>query len=121
MMQYKGYIARVEYDDESNIFHGEVINTRDVITFLRPASLLSHGSGAGQGKSVEELKKAFEGSVEDYLAFCKERGEEPDKPYAGRLTVRLSPDQHKKVIIAAEKAGKNVDSWVADALVHAAG
>ena len=107
MMQYKGYLARVDYDDESNIFHGEVINTRDVITF--------------QGKSVEELKKAFENSVEDYFAFCKERGEEPDKPFAGRLTVRLSPDQHKKVIIAAEKSGKNIDSWVADALAQAAG
>jgi predicted HicB family RNase H-like nuclease len=105
-MQYKGYLARVEYDDESNIFHGEVINTRDVITF--------------QGKSVEELKKAYEDSVEDYLAFCKERGEEPEKPFAGRLTVSLSPDQHKKVIMAAEKAGKNVDSWVAEALVQAA-
>lgn len=107
MMRYKDYLARVEYDDESNIFHGEVINTRDVITF--------------QGKSVEGLKKAFEDSVEDYFAFCKERGEEPDKPFVGRLTVRLSPDQHKKVIIAAEKSGKNIDSWVADALVQAAG
>jgi predicted HicB family RNase H-like nuclease len=106
MMQYRDYLARVEYDDESNIFHGEVINTRDVITFQR--------------KSVEELKKAFEDSVEDYFAFCKERGEEPDKPFAGRLTVRLTPDQHKRVIIAAEKTGKNVDSWVADALVQAA-
>ena len=119
MMQYKGYLARVEYDDESNLFHGEVINTRDVITFLRPASLQSHGSGAGQGKSVEELKKAYGDSMEDYFAFCKERGEEPDKPFAGRLTVRLSPDQHKKVILAAEKAGKNVDSWIADALEQA--
>jgi predicted HicB family RNase H-like nuclease len=107
MMQYKGYLARVVYDDESNIFQGEIINTRDVITF--------------QGKSVAELKKAFEDSVEDYFTFCKKRGEEPDKPFAGRLTVRLSPDQHKKVIMAAEKSGKNVDSWVADALVQAAG
>ncbi|MGH7455562.1 MAG: toxin-antitoxin system HicB family antitoxin, partial [bacterium] len=50
MMQYKGYLARVEFDDEANIFHGEVINIRDVITF--------------QGKAVEELRKAFEDSVE---------------------------------------------------------
>lgn len=40
MMQYHSYLARVEYDDEATIFHGEVINTRDVITF--------------QGKSVAE-------------------------------------------------------------------
>jgi predicted HicB family RNase H-like nuclease len=96
-----------ERSAESNIFHGEVINSRDVITF--------------QGRSVEELKKAFEDSVEDYFAFCKERGEEPDKPFAGRLTVRLSPDQHKKVIMAAEKSGKNIDSWVTEALLQAAG
>lgn len=106
MMQYKGYLAHVEYDDVSNIFHGEVINIRDVITF--------------QGKSVNELKKAFEDSVKEYLAFCKERGEEPDQPFTGRLTVQLSPHQHKKVVMAAEKVGKQVDSWVAEALVQAA-
>jgi predicted HicB family RNase H-like nuclease len=66
MMEYKGYLARVEFDDEANPFHGEVINIRDVIAF--------------QGKSVGELRQAFEDSVEDYLAFCAERGEEPDQP-----------------------------------------
>jgi predicted HicB family RNase H-like nuclease len=106
MMQYKGYLAQVEFDEEANIFHGEAINIRDTITF--------------QGKSVEELKKAFADSVEDYIAFCAERGEEPDKPFTGRLTVRLSPDQHKKIIIAAERAGKNVDSWVSEILTQAA-
>lgn len=106
MMQYKGYLAHVEYDDAVNIFHGEVINTRDVITF--------------QGKSVSELKKAFADSVKDYLTFCKERGEEPDKPFTGRLTVQLSPHQHKRVVMAAERVGKHVDSWVTEALVQAA-
>ncbi len=105
MMKYKGYLARVEFDDEANIFHGEVINTRDVITF--------------QGQSATELKKAFEDSVEDYLAFCAERGEEPDQPFTGRFTIRLSPDQHKKVIMSAEKAGKNVESWVTEILAQA--
>jgi len=105
MMQYKGYIAHVEFDDEANIFHGEVINTRDVITF--------------QGRSVEELKKTFADSVEDYLAFCTERGEEPDKPFTGHLTLRLSPAQHKKIILAAEKAGKKLDLWVAEVLAQA--
>jgi predicted HicB family RNase H-like nuclease len=71
MMEYKGYLSRIEFDDEANIFHGEVINIRDVITF--------------QGKSVDELRETFEDSVEDYLAFCAKRGEEPDKPFSGRL------------------------------------
>ena len=63
MMEYKGYLAQVEFDDEASLFHGEVINIRDVITF--------------QGQSVDELRQAFEDSVEDYLEFCAERGEQP--------------------------------------------
>ena len=65
MMEYKGYIGKVEFDDEVGIFHGEVINVRDVITF--------------QGESVQEIRQAFQDSVEDYLEFCAERGEEPEK------------------------------------------
>ncbi len=107
MMHYQGYVARVEFDDEAGLFHGEVINTRDVITF--------------QGKSVETLTTAFEDSVEDYLAFCRERGESPDPPFTGRFTIQLSPDQHKQVILAAEKAGKPVDSWVKETLTQAVG
>jgi predicted HicB family RNase H-like nuclease len=60
VMTYKGYEAAVEYNDDAEIFHGEVLNVRDVITF--------------QGKFVSELNKAFAGSVEDYLAFCRTRG-----------------------------------------------
>ena len=77
MMTYKGYEAAVEYDEDAEIFHGEVMNLRDVITF--------------QGRSVAELKKAFAGSVEDYLAFCKKRGEEPEKPLSGQFVVRTEP------------------------------
>lgn len=95
MMQYKGYLSRVEFDDEANVFHGEVINIRDVITF--------------QGRSVDELHQAFEDSVEDYLAFCAELREEPNQPFSGRFTICLSPEQHRKVILAAQKAGKDVD------------
>lgn len=107
MMEYKGYLSRVEFDDEANIFHGEVINIRDVVTF--------------QGKSVDELRQAFADSVEDYMAFCAERGEEPDQPFSGRFTLHLSPEQHRKVILAAEKVGKGLEVWVAEALIQAAG
>ena len=66
-MKYKGYQGSVEFDEAAGIFCGEVINTRDVITF--------------QGKSVKELQKAFRDSIDDYLVFCAERGEEPNRPY----------------------------------------
>ncbi|NEW92996.1 type II toxin-antitoxin system HicB family antitoxin [Rhodopseudomonas sp. BR0M22] len=68
-MTYKGYTATAEYDPDVGIFHGEVAGTQDVITF--------------QGKSVAELKKALAGLIEDYLVFCKERGEDVNKPFSG--------------------------------------
>jgi predicted HicB family RNase H-like nuclease len=107
MMAYKGYLARIAFDEQADLFHGEVINIRDVVTF--------------QGQSVDELRQAFADSVEDYLAFCAERGEAPDQPFSGRFTVQLSPEQHRKIILAAEKAGKDVAQWVAEALEIAAG
>jgi predicted HicB family RNase H-like nuclease len=82
MMNYKGYIAKVEFDDEAMIFHGEVIGIRDVVTF--------------QGKSVKEIEKAFHDSVDDYLDLCKDRGEELDKPFSGKFVVKISPDIHRK-------------------------
>ena len=102
MMEYKGYFAKVEFDDEANIFHGEVINLRDVITF--------------QGKTVKELRKAFKDSVDDYLEFCAERGEDPEKPYSGKFMVRVAPELHKIIAIRARKDGKSLNAWVHDAL-----
>lgn len=69
MMKYKSYIGKVEYDDKAKIFYGEVIGLKDVITF--------------QGTSVDELEQSFKDSIDDYLAFCKKRGEKPDKSFSG--------------------------------------
>ena len=86
MMEYKGYFAKVEFDDETDIFHGEVINLRDVVTF--------------QGQIVDELHQSFRDSIDDYLEFCAERGEEPDKPYSGKFMVRVEPELHKNIRIS---------------------
>jgi predicted HicB family RNase H-like nuclease len=102
MMKYKGYLGRVEFDDEANIFHGEVVNTRDVITF--------------QGTSVAELKTAFRESVDDYLALCVSRGEAPDKPFSGQFVTRLSPELHRQVSLAARLSGKSLNAWVSEQL-----
>lgn len=65
-MKYKGYTGHVEYDGEAKIFHGDVLGIKDVVTF--------------QGTTVDEIEKAFKDSIDDYLAFCKERGEKPEHP-----------------------------------------
>src|SRR5687767_8344051 len=105
MTEYKGYVGRLEFDDEASLFHGEVVNTRDVITF--------------QGKSVAELRRAFRESVDDYLAFCAERGEEPDKPFSGQFVTRISPDLHRRASVAASIAHKSLNAWVAEQLQSA--
>lgn len=105
MMEYKGYIGKVAFDDECGVFHGEVINTRDVITF--------------QGESVTELKKAFHESVDDYLAFCAERGEEPGRPFSGQFVTRIPPELHRQASLAASIAGKSLNAWVAEQLTTA--
>ena len=104
-MEYKGYTGIVEYDDEAEIFHGEVANLRDVITF--------------QGRSVDELRRAFEESVDDYLAWCAERGKEPDKPFSGKFMVRVAPETHRDISTAAQKSGKSLNAWVAENLASA--
>ena len=95
MIEYKGYIGKVEFDDEAELFHGELVNTRDVITF--------------QGESVKELRRAFKDSVDDYLAFCAERGEEPDKPFSGQFVTRIPPALHRQLHLAASLAGKSLN------------
>jgi len=102
MMDYKGYIGDVEFDDEANIFHGEVINLRDVVTF--------------QGETVNQLRKAFRDSVDDYVEFCAERGESPEKPYSGKFMVRVEPELHKAVALHARVEHKSLNAWVHDAL-----
>ena len=105
MMTYKSYEAIVEFDEDADLFHGEVINLRDVITF--------------QGRSVEELKHAFGELVDDYLAFCKARGEEPEKPFSGQFVVRAEPSLHKAMVSAAKRAGISLNKWVISTLERA--
>jgi predicted HicB family RNase H-like nuclease len=102
MMEYKGYIGKVEFDEDAGIIHGEVINTRDVITF--------------QGESVAEVKMAFHESVDDYLEFCKTRGETPDKPFSGQFVTRISPELHRQINVVAVLSGKSLNAWVAEQL-----
>lgn len=103
MLQYKGYTGHVEYDDDADLFHGEVLDLKDVVTF--------------QGNSVSQIKKAFRDSIDDYLEFCENRGEEADKPFSGRLMLRLPPSLHRDVYVRANSEGKSLNQWIADKLV----
>lgn len=102
MMTYKGYSGNVRFDDKAEIFHGEVLGLRDVVTF--------------QGTTVEELKTAFEESVEDYLEFCGERGESPDKPFSGKFLLRVDPQLHRRLYELSVDEGESLNSWLTHTL-----
>ena len=102
MMKYKGYTGKAEYDDEAEIFYGEVIGLRDVVTF--------------KGTSVKELQKSFRESIDDYLAFCKRMGKAPDVPASGRLILRIPPELHSQAAIIAKTEGRSLNTWVTDAV-----
>jgi predicted HicB family RNase H-like nuclease len=102
MMEYKGYIGKVEIDEAAGILYGEVINVRDVITF--------------EGTTVEEVQQAFRESVDDYLDFCAQRGESPEKPFSGKFVLRLPADLHRKAYIQARLKDQSLNSWVTEVL-----
>lgn len=102
-MEYKGYIGTVTYDEDAKIFHGEVINTRDVITF--------------QGKTVSQIEKAFKGSVDDYIEWCVSEGVSPEKPYSGKFNLRISPELHKQIAVAAKKLNISINKFVEKAIL----
>jgi predicted HicB family RNase H-like nuclease len=106
MIEYKGYVAHIELDEDLELFHGEVINTKDVITF--------------KGESIAELKKELKCSVDLYLDFCAKHGKEPDKPLSGKFTLRMPPDLHHRAFLAAKRARKSLNAWVIEQLEHAA-
>lgn len=105
-MTYKGYAARVEYDDEDGILTGRIAGIRDGIGF--------------HAESVEELKKAFHEAVDDYVETCTKIGKKPQKPYSGRVMFRVDPEVHRKAALAAELSGKSLNQWAEDVLNRAA-
>src|SRR5262249_19421196 len=103
-MTYKRYEAKGELDEAEGVFHGEIINNRDVINIQRA--------------TVKKLKKAFKDSVEDYLEFCASRNEDPEKPFSGKILVRVPPEVHRQVMAAARRQGKSLNTYVLELLRH---
>ena len=105
-MTYRGYTARVEFDDRDNIFVGHLLGIVDVIGF--------------HADNVADLRAAFEDAVEDYLETCAALGKSPEKPASGKLMLRIPPDVHGAALVAAKAAGTSLNQWAAKALASAA-
>lgn len=105
-MSYKGYSARIAYDDEDGIFTGQIAGIRDRVGF--------------HADTVEGLREAFIEAVEDYIDTCARVGKEPQKTYSGQVMFRVSPEVHRRAALAAELSGKSLNQWAEDVLDRAA-
>jgi predicted HicB family RNase H-like nuclease len=104
-MTYKGYTARVEYDERDNIFVGRILGIRSIISF--------------HGETVTQLRRAFEHAIKDYLADCAQSGVAPEKPASGKLLLRVPPEVHGRALVAAQAAGKSLNQWATEVLSSA--
>jgi len=99
-MTYHGYAACIEYSDEDQCLVGHIAGINDVVGF--------------HGDSVAELRIAFEEAVDDYLETCAKLDRAPQKPYSGNLMLRLPPEIHAAVAVAAEVSGKSINQWATE-------
>ena len=106
IVMYKGYTGNLSIDVEAALLHGRIVNLTDVVTF--------------QGSTVEEARRAFHDSVDDYLTYCEELGQEPERPFSGKLLLRTTPERHHRIFIAASLQGKSVNAWIDDVISQAA-
>ena len=104
-MTYQGYAAHIRYSDEDELLVGRVVGIKDIITF--------------HGETVSEIRAAFQEAVDFYLETCAERGEQPNKPYSGKLMLRMPIEVHEAVATMAEVNGKSINQWIVETLSHA--
>ena len=106
MMEYKGYLAGpIDFNAEENTFSGTVTGLKDVIHF--------------EGKTAKELARAFRESVDSYLKFCEETGQEPDRSYNGKILLRTEPELHRKAALRAAVQGVSLSRWISERIESA--
>ena len=103
-MEYKGYIATIEYDDSVDLLHGSVINSG------------SYPVANCEAPDVDTLNEEFRISIDEYLAMCEEDGVEPIHPSSMNLNLNLGLDLHRRVAITAARNHQTIDDWITDIL-----
>lgn len=104
-MIYRGYTARIEFDDRNGLMIGHLLGIVDVVGF--------------HADNVHELRAAFEEAVDDYIETCAKIGKQPEKPASGKLMLRVPPEVHGAALVAAQAAGKSLNQWATEVLKKA--
>jgi len=102
VMNLDGYSAKIEYDPELDMFRGEILGL--------------NGGADFYGKNPKELRSEFRKSLEVFLAVCKEKNLEPRRQFSGKFNLRISPELHEQLAIAAQAEGKSINTLAQEAL-----
>ena len=104
VMTVDGYNAKIEYDSEIDMFRGEILGLTGGADFY--------------GKTPKELKAEFKKSLTVFLEVCREKGIEPRRNYSGKFNLRIPPELHEKLAIAAQAEGKSINALAQEALAQ---
>jgi predicted HicB family RNase H-like nuclease len=104
VMTVDGYRAKIEYDSEMDLFRGEILGLTGGADFY--------------GKTPKELRAEFKKSLAVFLEVCKEQGIEPRRNYSGKFNLRIPPELHERLAIAAQAEGKSINALAQEALAQ---
>jgi len=104
-LKYKGYVSKINYDPDDEIFFGKILGIKGIISF--------------HSETAKGLKPAFQEAVEHYLELCEMRKVTPLKSFSGNFVVRFSPEIHEKITLAAANVHKSINSWLEDIVEEA--
>jgi predicted HicB family RNase H-like nuclease len=102
LMTFDGFSAKIEYDSDTDLFRGEILGL--------------HGGADFYGANPEELRQEFKRSLDVFLEVCKEKGIEPRKQFSGKFNLRIPPELHERLAMAAQAQGKSLNSLAQEAL-----
>jgi len=106
MFRYRNYLGKPEVDIETQMIRGRLLNITDRVEF--------------EGMTVEQAEADFRRVVDYYLTRCEEQGREPEKPFSGKLPFRTSPEIHRDIYVAANRADLSINAWMESVLSRAA-
>jgi predicted HicB family RNase H-like nuclease len=102
ILVFKDFIGSVHFSADDRVFFGKIEGIDDLVTF--------------EGKTVEEIQRAFKEAVEDYLELCKETKKPVFKSYKGSFNIRISPDLHRKAFEKSQSLGISLNQLVKQAI-----
>ena len=102
LMTFDGFSAKIEYDSDTDLFRGEILGL--------------NGGADFYGANPEELRQEFKRSLDVFLEVCREKGIESRKQFSGKFNLRIPPELHERLAMAAQAQGKSLNSLAQEAL-----